>query len=31
VQRIAALYGIEPVDETAPTVRDQVFVNVAVR
>jgi cell division protein FtsI (penicillin-binding protein 3) len=31
VQRTAALYGIEPVDETAPAVRDQVFVNVAVR
>jgi cell division protein FtsI (penicillin-binding protein 3) len=31
VQRVAALYGMEPVDETAPAVRDQVFVNVAVR
>jgi cell division protein FtsI (penicillin-binding protein 3) len=31
VQRVAALYGIEPVDETAPGVRDQMFINVAVR
>ena len=31
VHRIAALYGMEPVDETAPAVRDQLFVNVAVR
>jgi cell division protein FtsI (penicillin-binding protein 3) len=31
VQRIAALHGIEPVDETAPAVRDQMFVNAAVR
>ncbi|MBL8698715.1 MAG: penicillin-binding protein 2 [Alphaproteobacteria bacterium] len=31
VQRIAALYGIEPVDEMAPMVRDQMLINVAVR
>jgi cell division protein FtsI (penicillin-binding protein 3) len=31
VQRVAALYGIEPVDEAAPGVRDQMFINVAVR
>lgn len=31
VSRIAALYGIAPVDETEPAVRDQLLVNVAVR
>ncbi len=31
VQRIAALYGLEPIDDQAPTIRDQLFVNVAVR
>ncbi|HEX6980353.1 MAG TPA: penicillin-binding protein 2 [Alphaproteobacteria bacterium] len=31
VSRVAALYGIAPVDETEPAVRDQLLVNVAVR
>ncbi|MBM3524448.1 MAG: penicillin-binding protein 2, partial [Alphaproteobacteria bacterium] len=31
VQRVAALYGLEPVDETIPAVRDQMLINVAVR
>jgi cell division protein FtsI (penicillin-binding protein 3) len=31
VTRIAALYGLPPVDEAHPGVRDKLFINVAVR
>jgi cell division protein FtsI (penicillin-binding protein 3) len=31
VTRVAALYGIAPLDETAPEIHDQMLVNVAVR
>jgi cell division protein FtsI (penicillin-binding protein 3) len=31
VTRVAALYGIAPVDETAPAIHEQMLINVAVR
>ncbi len=31
INQIAAIYGVPPVDETAPEFRDQMLINVAVR
>lgn len=31
VSRVAALYGIAPIDEAAPELKDQLFVNVAAQ
>ncbi len=31
ITRVASLYGIAPVDETAPAIHEQMLVNVAVR
>jgi cell division protein FtsI (penicillin-binding protein 3) len=31
ITRIAALYGIAPVDDNAPALQEQLFINVAVR